>query len=271
MSIESGRTETVGAQMNNHDFYRRLYDDKAEYVARRDDTSFEASIIQLEVDAFKVPNLIAAIPPGFNYSSVVEIGCATGELLAAFPVPAGARKVGFDISSENVACARLRHPDIEFFDSDFREFDGLTDIVVLSDVLEHVPDDRGMLRDAGRLGRLVLINLPLEDNWLNRARAYGPDDVSGHLRRYSLDEGMALVESAGLRTLQSRQVWIHETECDQERRRLRRQALGAAFSGGRMAAAAKQCVWSAATLMRPVGRRMFASNLFVSASRREAP
>ena len=191
--------------------------------------------------------------------------------MAAFPAPVGARKVGFDISPENVACARSRHPGIEFCNSDFREFEGAADIVVLSDVLEHVPDDCGMLRDAGRLGRLVLVNLPLEDNWLNRARAYGPDDVSGHLRRYSLDEGLALVEAAGLQALQWRQVWIHETECDEERRRLRRQALGSAFSGGRMVAAVKRCVWSAATLMRPVGRRLFASNLFVSASRRAVP
>lgn len=271
MSIESDRTDAVGAQMNSDDFYRCLYDGKAEYVARRDDTSFEASLIRLEVDAFKVPNLVAAIPRGFDYSSVVEIGCATGELLAAFPAPVGARKVGFDISSENVACARSRHPDIEFFSSDFSDFEGLADIVVLSDVLEHVPDDCGMLRDAGRLGRLVLINLPLEDNWLNRARAYGPEDVSGHLRRYSLEKGLALIKSAGLQTQQWRQVWIHETNCDQERRRLRRQVLGAAFSGGRMVASIKQCVWSAATLIRPVGRRLFASNLFVSASRRETP
>jgi len=270
MSIENGRSDAPGAQVNGDDFYRRLYDDKAEYVARRDDTSLEARIIGLEVNTFKVPNLIAAIPRDVEYSSVVEIGCATGELLAAFPAPAGTRKVGFDISSENVACARVRHPDIEFLNSDFREFEGLADIVVLSDVLEHVPDDCGMLRDAGRLGRLVLVNIPLEDNWLNRTRSYGPDDVSGHLRRYSLDEGLALIESAGLRTLQWRQVWIHETECDQQRRRLRRQVRGAAFSGGKMAAAVKQVVWSAATLMRPVGRRMFASNLFASASQREA-
>lgn len=271
MSVENGRVNASGGKANSDDFYRRLYDDKAEYVARRDDTSLEARLIRLEVEAFKVPNLIAAIPHGFNYSSVVEIGCATGELLAAFPAPAGARKVGFDISKENIACARVRHPGIEFHNSDFHEFEGCADVVVLSDVLEHVPDDWGMLRDAGRLGRVVLVNLPLEDNWLNRARAYGPDDVSGHLRCYSLDEGLALIESAGLRTLQWRQVWIHETDCDQERRRLRRQALGSAFSGGQMVAAVKRCVWSAATAIRPVGRRMFASNLFASASRREAP
>ena len=270
MSVENRRVDAPGVRVNSDDFYRRLYDAKAEYVARRDDTSLEARLIRLEVERFKVPNLIATIPRDIEYSSVVEIGCATGELLAAFPAPAGARKVGFDISSENVACARSRYPDIEFFNSDFREFEGFADIVVLSDVLEHVPDDCGMLRDAAHVGRTILINLPLEDNWLNRTRSYGPDDVSGHLRRYSLDEGLALIESAGLRTLYWRQVWIHETECDQERRRLRRQVLGSAFSGGMIVAAVKRCVWSATTLMRPVGRRMFASNLFVSASRREA-
>ena len=60
MSVENGRANAPGGQANSDDFYRRLYDDKAEYVARRDDTSLEARFIRLEVEAFKVPKLIAA-------------------------------------------------------------------------------------------------------------------------------------------------------------------------------------------------------------------
>lgn len=47
-------------------------------------------------------------------------------------------------------------------------------MVIVSDVIEHVPDDAGFLRSAAGLGQIVLVNLPLEDNWLNDRRNYGP-------------------------------------------------------------------------------------------------
>jgi hypothetical protein len=136
---------------------------------------------------------------------------------------------------------------------------------VMSDVLEHVPDDAGFLRDAARLGELLLVNLPLEDNWLNRNRRYGPDDVSGHLRKYSLADGLALVERAGLEVVSHAQVWVHETTTEAARRALRRERLGAAFAGAWPARALRQAVFGAATTVRPLGRRLFASNLFVAA------
>lgn len=257
-----------GTGAGGDDFYRGLYDGKAEYVARRADESLEARLIRIEVDYFKIPNLLAVLPRGFDYSVVAEVGCATGELVASFPAPPGCRRVGFDISNENVKCAQARHPGVDFRASDFRSLEGQADVVILSDVLEHVPDDRGMLEDAGRLGGLVLINLPLEDNWLNLARNYGPDDVSGHLRRYSLEQGLSLIRAAGLSVYDWRQVWIHETDCEKFRRRLRKELLGSEFSGGRLTGTARRVVWSAAKSIRPLGRRLFASNLFASASRR---
>ena len=269
MAPDNGVEEVrPGVGANEDAFYSDLYDGKAEYVARRAGESLEARLIQVEVEHFKVPNLVAVLPQGFKYSCVVEVGCATGELLAAFPAPADCRRVGFDISQENVKCARERHPGADFRFGDFRNFEGRADIVILSDVLEHVPDDQAMLEHAGRLGRLVLINLPLEDNWLNAARNYGPSDVSGHLRRYSLDQGFSLIRAAGLTLLDWRRLWVHETECDLRRRRLRKEILGSEFSGGPLASGARRLVWSGARTIRPLGRRLFASNLFASATRR---
>ena len=204
-------------------------------------------------------------------ASVLEIGCATGELIAAFPVRVGGRKLGMDISAANVAAARVRHPDVDFRCGDFR--DGLAetfDAVILSDVLEHVPDDAAFLRDAAALGRTVLVNLPLEDNWLNRNRCYGADDVSGHLRKYSLADGLALVERAGLAVVSQAQVWVHETPAEAARRALRRERLGAAFAGAWPARTLRHAAFAAATAVRPLGRRLVASNLFVAACARPA-
>ena len=251
--------------------FSALYDEHPEYVARRAAGSMEQAQVDLEVRLFKLPGLTGALPQGQRVRRVLEIGCATGELIAAFPVDPGGERVGLDISPANVAAARARFPEVEFHHGDFRDagFAGF-DVVVMSDVLEHVPDDVGFLRDAAKLGEIVLVNLPLEDNWLNDRRAYGPDDASGHLRRYSLAQGLALFERAGLEVLRHSQVWVHETPTEPARRALRRARFGSAYTGSLPVRLAKQAVFATATVVSPIGRRLFASNLFASARLRPA-
>jgi len=246
--------------------YERLYDEHPEYAARRLDGSFEQQQVDIEVRDFKLPQLLA-LWPGPPPGSVVEVGCATGELIAAWPVAPGGRRLGLDLSSRNIEAARRRFPDVEFSAVDFRVEPprGHFDLVVLSDVLEHVEDDAGFLRDAARLGERVVVNLPLECNWLNARRKYGAGDVSGHLRRYTLEQGLGLFDRAGLQVEGWHRAWLHETAAEDERRRLRRRRLGRAFAGGAVGAAARAAIFAAARLVPPFGRRLFPSNLFVLA------
>jgi SAM-dependent methyltransferase len=242
-----------------------LYDGHPEYKSRRNVDSWEQAQIDLEVRLFKVPHL-AALLGGEPARSLIEIGCATGELTAAFPVLPGGSRVGLDISPLNVLAARTRFGDCRFEAGDFRELSlPHADVVLLSDVLEHVPDDAGFLADAARLGDRVLVNLPLECNWLNRWRRYGADDVSGHLRAYDVQDGLALFERAGLRLLRWQQVWIHETAAEPARRQLRHQRMGQAYAGGRLGRSLRGAVFFAASAVGPLGRRLFASNLFALA------
>ena len=248
--------------------FSKLYDEHPEYIARRTAGSIEQAQVDIEVRWFKLPGPMSVLPAGQTLRRVLEIGCATGELIAAIPAE---RRVGFDISAANIAAARTRFPEIEFHCRDFRGagFAGF-DAVVTSDVLEHVPDDAAFLLEAARLGELVLVNLPLEDNWLNDRRAYGPDDVSGHLRRYSLADGLGLFDRAGLEVLNRSRVWIHETPADAARRALRSQRLGTAHAGGLPTRCAKRVVFGAAAALPAFGRRLLASNLFAAARRRVA-
>ncbi len=251
--------------------FSALYDEHPEYVARRASGSFEQSQIDIEVRLFKLPQLMRLLPPGLVLHSVLEIGCATGELIDAVPVGAGGRKLGMDISAANVAAARSRFPGVEFRCGDFRDARGQHfEAVIMSDVLEHVPDDETFLRHAATLGDTVLVNLPLEDNWLNRNRAYGADDVSGHLRRYSLADGLALFERAGLEVTTFAQVWVHETATEPARRALRRERQGAEYTGAWPMRVMKHAVFATATAVPPIGRRLFASNLFAAARKRSA-
>ncbi len=79
------------------------------------------------------------IPPG---SRVLEIGCGTGDLLAA--VSPG-RGLGIDISPKMVELAAARHPGLEFRagDAENLEVDETFDYVILSDVVGHLFDVQG--------------------------------------------------------------------------------------------------------------------------------
>lgn len=246
--------------------FERLYDEHRDYAARRLEGSFEQRQIDIEVGGFKLPQLLA-LWPGPPPASVLEIGCATGELIAAWPVAPGGRRVGLDLSPRNVEAARGRFPDVEFDSVDFRAGPppGRFDLVVLSDVLEHVEDDAGFLHDAAALGDRVLVNLPLECNWLNARRNYGVTDVSGHLRRYTLTQGLELFTRAGLGVRAWSQVWLHETAAELERRRLRQAHFGRAFAGGPLGARLRAALFGASVALPPLGRRLFPSNLFALA------
>ncbi len=81
------------------------------------------------------------IPPG---ARILELGCGTGDLLAALSPSAG---VGVDFSPEMIRRARERHPHLLFVEQDAHELevDGTFDFVVLSDLVNDLWDVQRLL------------------------------------------------------------------------------------------------------------------------------
>jgi hypothetical protein len=111
-----------------------------------------------------------------------------------------------DISSENIKVARDLYPGGTFFQGTIDDFNTVFrnkaftkfDLVILSDIIEHVPDDLRFLSAVKEISSYVLINLPLEKCYKNRNRKYGMEDPSGHLRCYDKKEALSLISKAGL-------------------------------------------------------------------------
>src|SRR5436309_15745370 len=76
------------------------------------------------------------VPPGLR---VLELGCSSGELLAAMEP---ARGVGIDFSPAIIALARQRHPDLEFHVAGAAAFSAPEkfDYILLSDLVNVLPD-----------------------------------------------------------------------------------------------------------------------------------
>ena len=83
-------------------------------------------------------------------SSVLEIGCATGETIAQLP---GRRKVGIDFCPELIEQAREAHPDVEFhvMDAEDIQLDEQFDVVVMSNLVGFLGDIENVLRQVRKV------------------------------------------------------------------------------------------------------------------------
>ena len=85
-------------------------------------------------------------------SSVIEIGCGKGDLLASIK---GSRKVGVDFSSEFIKLAKEKHQDksIEFICMDANEIllDEKFDLIVISNLIGFVEDIQNVLSQIKKL------------------------------------------------------------------------------------------------------------------------
>lgn len=136
------------------------------------------SILRRIVDA------VAAPAPGRR---VLDIGCGVASTLTAFHPDYAC--VGYDLSPDAIGFARAQHPEFELHvgaSSAAARSVPAVDVVLLNDVIEHVPDDRAMVAEvaaAMRPGATLIITVPAD------MRLWSPhDERMGHYRRY--DEPM---------------------------------------------------------------------------------
>ena len=82
---------------------------------------------------------------------VIEIGCGTGDLLAAVQPSYG---VGVDFSEEMLALAQNRNPQYHFLHDDAHKMDGINetfDVIILSDLLNDLWDVQLVFKQLARL------------------------------------------------------------------------------------------------------------------------
>jgi len=95
-------------------------------------------------------------------AAVLELGCATGDLLASLQPAYG---VGVDLSPRMLEEARRKHPHLTFLAADaiFFNTEERFDSIIVNNLLEYVEDIQGLFRTCRRLlkpyGRLLISSL----------------------------------------------------------------------------------------------------------------
>jgi SAM-dependent methyltransferase len=130
--------------------------------------------------------VVREILPADPESTVLDVGCGTGGNIAA--LADDYRCLGIDTSSEAIELARRAAPDVEFVRGtpadDLADMMSQVRLVMLMDVLEHVPDDFSLLSQllaSSSPGTYFLLTVPADMQlWSVH------DESFGHYRRYDM-------------------------------------------------------------------------------------
>jgi 2-polyprenyl-3-methyl-5-hydroxy-6-metoxy-1,4-benzoquinol methylase len=148
---------------------------------------------------------------------VLDVGCGIGAVAYDLAERSGAWVVGVDLSAENIETARNRypHPRVEYRVEDgLRDNrEGRFDVVVLSNILEHLPERPAFLRrmqQAVQPSRM-LIRVPLfERDWqvpLKRELGVEWRLDTTHETEYTLESFVAEVTQAGCHIVHQEVRW----------------------------------------------------------------
>jgi SAM-dependent methyltransferase len=150
---------------------------------------------------------VERIRPGEH---VLDVGCGKGELAYDIAVRGEASVTGIDVDGDYLRFARDRfqHPRLEFVEGDAEAGlpSGPWDVVVLSNVLEHIDDRTGLLRRIAEEARpeRVLIRVPLlTRDWtvpLRRELGLFPFGDATHRVEYEPETFREELSAAGLET-----------------------------------------------------------------------
>jgi SAM-dependent methyltransferase len=190
--------------------FKKFYEEQKDYSAFRNNqekrTEYEVKV------RWKADRLVRLIPADLAVTNILEIGCAIGILLNNIAERLSVRDIsGIDISAENIKVAKELFPDSIFYEGTIEDLKSVMetrglhifDLVILSDIIEHIPDDLKFLETVRDISSHVVVNLPLEKCFRNRHRNYGENDPSGHLRYYDRDMAVSLMRKAGFNVISS--------------------------------------------------------------------
>ena len=158
----------------------------------------------LEDSPWKARQIIKMIEKNhLSPNTVCEIGCGAGEILNQLyqQLPASVSFSGYDISPQAYELARTREKNrLYFYQRDLLEENRQDDILLIIDVIEHVPDLYGFLEKLKSKGVYKIFHIPLDLSVQTVLRSKpiitGRKQV-GHIHYFTKETAIASLEDKG--------------------------------------------------------------------------
>ena len=182
------------------------------------------SVFQIDYDIEsaerKAKVIINLLPKHYlnSFTRILDFGCGYGALLLKikkilnsnnlFAIGLDYSEMAIDIANKRNGISTLRYESLHHFE--IKEnipfinemIEGKVDVIMLIDVLEHVPDCKELISELSPMTNYFLIKLPLEssifDNYIIPKEYPGAAHSNGHLREFNVNNVHYFIRKLGL-------------------------------------------------------------------------
>lgn len=167
-----------------------------DYLAQNPDWHVEDS-------AWKCDQIVRMLGSAAGFETVCEVGCGAGEILVQLQDrrPSIRRLVGYEIAEAAYAMAVGRSTErLSFVLADAAESPETFDLMLIMDVIEHVPDPIDFLASLRFKARSTMVHIPLD---LSAQAILRPTKLMtlrsqvGHIHYFTLETALATLTDAG--------------------------------------------------------------------------
>jgi len=135
--------------------------------------------------------------------TVCEVGCGAGEILRQLHdrMPATRRLVGYEIADVPLTMAADRATDrLSFRLKDATDDDEIFDLMLIVDVIEHVPDPIAFLSSLRFKAKRTILHVPLDlsvQSVVRPGKLMSVRERVGHIHYFTPETAIATVQEAG--------------------------------------------------------------------------
>jgi SAM-dependent methyltransferase len=141
-----------------------------------------------------------------KFNEVLEAGCGSGRILAElskhYP---GTYFRGYDVSPQAIAIAKQYENDrISFYEADLFSYNGKANLLLLIDVLEHVPDYYGLLENFHSKAEHFIFHIPLDLSCRSILKPHllqQQRQLSGHIHYFSKEMVLWMLHDTGYQVM----------------------------------------------------------------------
>ena len=140
-----------------------------------------------------------------TFDSICDVGCGAGQVLVEMQkkLKTDVPLAGFDISPQAIEIAKSKeNANLKFYNDDFLKAKvASTDLILLLDVFEHVPDYLGFLDALRKKTKWIIFHIPLDMGAWDILRKSNymlfMQKTYGHLHYFSKETALATLSDVG--------------------------------------------------------------------------